>query len=192
MASATRCAEFEELAFAGLDGMQRLRAPRQGLGVVLVILRSAGVEVPADVVEALRRIGDHRGHLGRRLLLQEVEADHHVGDLHAGVVDVVLHLDPPAARAHHAHEGVAEDGVAQMPDVRRLVGIDVGVLDDDLLAGRRGIAGVGGIAQQSRRVSAAIEADVDVTVAGDLERRDAGDRSDVRRSVRRQSSWAPA
>ena len=67
-----------------------------------------------------------------------MEAHHHVGHLHAGVVDVVLHLDALAARAQHAHEGVAQRGVAQVADVRRLVGIDVGVLDDDLLAGRGG------------------------------------------------------
>ena len=66
-----------------------------------------------------------------------VEAHHHVGHLHAGVVDVVLHLDLAAARAQHAHEGVAQHGVAQVADVGRLVGVDVGVLDDDLLAGRR-------------------------------------------------------
>ncbi len=64
------------------------------------------------------------------------EPDHHVGHLHAGVVDVVLHLDGAAARAQHAHERVAQDRVAQMADVRGLVGIDVGVLDDDLAGNR--------------------------------------------------------
>ena len=58
--------------------------------------------------------------------------DHHVGHLHAGVVDVVLHFHAPARRAQHAHEGVAQDGVAQVADVRGLVGIDIGVLDNDL------------------------------------------------------------
>ena len=70
-----------------------------------------------------------------------MEADHHVGHLHAGVVDVVLHLDALPARAQHAHERIAQRGVAQVPDVRRLVGIDVGVLDDDLFAGGRGLFG---------------------------------------------------
>ena len=62
---------------------------------------------------------------------------HDIRHLDAGVVDVVLHLDPFAERAQHAHERIAERGVAQVADVRGLVGIDVGVLDDDLLAGGR-------------------------------------------------------
>ena len=61
-----------------------------------------------------------------------LETHHHVGHLHAGVVDVVLHFDVAAGGAQHADEGVAQDGVAQVPDVRGFVGIDVGVLDDDL------------------------------------------------------------
>ena len=61
-----------------------------------------------------------------------METRHHVGHLHAGVVDVILNFHRPAAGAQHAHEGVAQHGVAQMADVRGFVGIDVGVLDDDL------------------------------------------------------------
>ena len=57
------------------------------------------------------------------------EADDHVGDLNAGVVDVVLHVDLLPGGAQQAHKGVAEDGVAQVADVRGLVGIDAGVLD---------------------------------------------------------------
>ena len=61
------------------------------------------------------------------------EADHHVGHLNAGVVDVVLHLDRDRPGAQTRGRGVSpEDRVAQMADVRRLVRIDVGVLDDDL------------------------------------------------------------
>ncbi len=62
--------------------------------------------------------------------LDHAEADDDVGDLHAGVVDVVLHLDRDAAEAQHAHQRVAERGIAQMADVRRLVRVDGRVLDD--------------------------------------------------------------
>ena len=62
-----------------------------------------------------------RLHVGGGFVLQVVEAHHHVGHLHAGVVDVVLHFDAVAAGAQHAHESVAQRGVAQMADVRRLV-----------------------------------------------------------------------
>ena len=57
------------------------------------------------------------------------QAHDHVGDLHAGVVDVVLHVDLASGRAQQANEGVAQDGVAQMPDMRGFVGIDRRVLD---------------------------------------------------------------
>ncbi len=64
-----------------------------------------------------------------------------VGDLDAGVVEVVLHLDVVAQEALAADEDVAEHGIAQVADVGRLVGVDVGVLDDDLArAGGRGPA----------------------------------------------------
>ena len=61
------------------------------------------------------------------------ETDDDVGDLHAGVVDVVLHPDLVAGfvavGAEQALKGVAQNGVAQMADVRGLVGVDAGVLD---------------------------------------------------------------
>ncbi len=69
------------------------------------------------------------------------EAHHHVGELHAGVVDVVLHLDRLAQGAQGPRQHVAQHGVAQVADVRRLVGVDVGVLDDDLATA--GLSGSG-------------------------------------------------
>ena len=72
----------------------------------------------ADVVEAL--------------VLELAESHDDVGDLHARVVDVVLHFDRNAAEPLHAHERVAERGVPQVADVRGLVRIDGGVLDDGL------------------------------------------------------------
>ena len=102
----------------------------QALLVAAVPLGDARVEVPAVVVEA-RGVGD-RANLVERLALEHAEADDDVGDLDAGVVDVVLHLDRDAAEAQHAHERVAERGVAQVADVRRLVRVDGRVLDDRL------------------------------------------------------------
>ena len=62
------------------------------------------------------------------------KADDHIGDLHAGVVNVVLHLDGLAGGAQQANRGVAEHGVPQVTDVGRLVRIDRRVLNDDLAA----------------------------------------------------------
>ena len=70
----------------------------------------------------------------RRLVFELAKSDDDVGDLDAGVVDVVLHLDGNAAEALHAYERVAQRGIAKVADVRRLVRVDGGVLDDRLSA----------------------------------------------------------
>ena len=102
---------------------------------------------------------------------------HHVGDLDAGVVDVVLHFDAAAGAAQHAHEGVAEHGVAQVADVRGLVGIDVGVLDDAFRrAGVRHRRPDGGAGDRVGEVGGAVEEEIDVAGAGDFDAGHAGDR----------------
>ncbi len=58
------------------------------------------------------------------------EAEDYVGDLHAGVVDVILDFDQAAGVTQEAREGVAQDRVANVADVRGFVWIDAGVLDD--------------------------------------------------------------
>ena len=103
----------------------------------------------------------------RALVPQVVKCGHYVRHLHAGVVDVVLHLDSPAERAQQAHQGIAEHGVAEMADVRGLVGIDVRVLDDHLGRFRRyGL----GPRQHGGGIGGPVEAGVDVTGARGLER----------------------
>src|ERR1035438_4388155 len=62
------------------------------------------------------------------------EPDHDIGNLHPSVVDVVLNIDCVPSRSQQADESVAEDGVSQMPNVRSLVGIDSGVLNQDFAA----------------------------------------------------------
>ena len=81
-----------------------------------------------------------RADVVERLVLELAEADDDVGDLDAGVVDVVLDLDLAAEEAEQPAERVAERGVAQMADVRRLVRIDRRVLDDGLAARREASA----------------------------------------------------
>jgi len=65
------------------------------------------------------------------------EADDDVGDLDAGVVDVVLRFDRRPAEAQRAHQCVAERGVAQVADVGGLVRVDGRVLDDCFFDSRR-------------------------------------------------------
>jgi hypothetical protein len=126
------------LVAAFFDGVQRCRARLQVCFVLLVPLRDAGVEIPAVVIEA--RLAASCFDLGARLLLDVQKPDHHVGNLHAGVVDVVLNVHFPAGKTQQADKRVAENGVAQMSDVRGFVGIDAGVLDQNF-AGRNVRAG---------------------------------------------------
>ncbi len=61
-----------------------------------------------------------------------LKSNNHVGNLNSGIVDVVLHIDFPPSVVQQAHKRVAENGIAKMPDVRSFIGIDAGVLDQDL------------------------------------------------------------
>ena len=119
-----------------------------------------------------------RADLVERLVLQLAEADRDVGDLHAGVVDVVLDLDLASEEPQQAAEGVAERGVAQVPDVRRLVRIDRGVLDDGLARRRADGAPGRRRSQPARRARPAIEEEVDVAVRRRLDAGDAVDRAE--------------
>ncbi len=98
-----------------------------------------------------------------------MEPDDHIGHLHARVIDVILHLYAPPALAQHADERVAQNGIAQMADVCGLVGIDVGMFDNDLM--RR----IGGRPfrrkQEGPAVSTALEAHIDVAVSCDFKGR---------------------
>ena len=129
------CGDRRRLAAAVLDVVQCGGANLQPLFVFVVPLGDAGVEIPAVVVES-RRVGD-AADVVEALVLELAEPDDHVGHLDACVVDVVLHLDRHAAKPLHAHERVAERRVSQVADVRRLVRVDRGVLDDGLRSADR-------------------------------------------------------
>src|SRR5882724_9134146 len=144
--------------------------------MVLIMLGDFGVEVPAIIIEADGGIGNQRLHIGGGFVLEVIEPDHYVGNLNAGVIDVVMHFHLMTGGAQHADKGVAQDRVAQVTDVRSLIRVDIGVLDDDLLAGALGFDAFA--MQQGDAVCATVEPDVDVAVAGDFHRGDAGNGSD--------------
>ena len=114
--------------------MERCRAVRQPLLVSVVPFGDARVEIPAVVVEAgrFRDAAD----LIECLLFEHAEADHDVSHLYACVVDVVLHLDGHPAEPQDPDERVPERGIAQVPDVCRLIGIDRRMFDDCLVLGQ--------------------------------------------------------
>src|ERR1700675_525558 len=57
------------------------------------------------------------------------EAYNHIGNLNAGVVNVVLYFDSIAGGLQNSNEGVAEHGISYMSDVRGFIWIDARVLN---------------------------------------------------------------
>ena len=165
--------KFGEIALTGFDGVEGIGAPGFGFGVLAVIRGGAGIEIPAEVIEARVGIGDECAHIGGRFLFKIVKAYDDVGYLDAGVIDVVLHFDLAAAVAEHADESVAQDGVTQVADVGGFVGVDVGVFDDDFATRRRGRFPAL-LSQKLFGIFGAVETDIDISVARDLKRGYAG------------------
>jgi hypothetical protein len=102
-----------------------------------------------------------------RFFLEMSETDNHICYLHPGVIDVVLDIDFPARIAQEANKRVAQDGIAQVPNVRGLVGIDAGVLDENLAWGNLGRRPL--VSRQSRRHLTTIHAGVDVPAPSHLQ-----------------------
>jgi len=101
-------------------------------------------------------------------LLQVQKSDNHVGHLHAGVVDIVLHVHLLPGGAQQANECIAKNRIAQVADVRCFVGIDAGVLNERMNA--RGSLRPGFGACQLAHAGCAVEPCVDVTSSGYIKR----------------------
>ena len=54
------------------------------------------VDIPAVVIEFAGRSLGHPAHVGERFPFDALQAHDHVGNLHAGIIDVILHFDVPA------------------------------------------------------------------------------------------------
>ncbi len=161
---------------AVLEFVQRRGAHREPFAIALVPLGDLRVQVPAVVVEP-RRLGE-RPDVGQRPSLDLLQADDDVGDLDAEIVDVVLHFDRRAAKGQDPRERVAERGIPQMADVRGLVRIDRGVLDDGLVR-RDGCRG-SRFVQPRPQERGALEIHVQVAVGRGDDSRDAGRRAERR------------
>ena len=86
-----------KLTVALLDGMQHLMTPGFLIfRMIFEMLRDSGVNVPAEIVEAIAT-GKLR-HFGRALPFKMPEAANDIGHLHAGVIDIVLHFGSLSGR----------------------------------------------------------------------------------------------
>ena len=114
------------------------------------------------------------------------KSENYIRHLNASVVDVVLNFDVPSGVAEEAHEGVAQDGVAQVADVRGLVRVDGGVLNNRL--GRIGTGGHGflrGLHERPKKFCA-VEEEIQVSGARHLDSSDAWNRLQRIRNFLRQ------
>ena len=115
------------------------------------------------------------------------EPDDHVGDLHARVVDVVLHFDWNTPEPLDAYEGVPKRAISQMADVCGLVRIDRGVLDDRLARDRASLSAdaMGERGARPPHECDAIQVNIQISVRGGFYPADAFNRSERRRQFLR-------
>src|SRR5690348_7950217 len=164
---------FGDFACTFLDIFQSLRAEREARFIFLEILGDAGVQVPAEIIEA--RLRCESAYIGEGVFFKVNEAEYNVGDLDAGVIDVVLDFDATAGVAEEARKRIADHGVAQMTDVRGLVGIDGRVLDDGFgTVWGGGDRFLSGLRNSLAKKCGAIEKCVEVAATCDFEPIDAG------------------
>src|SRR6202171_6608335 len=104
------------------------------------------------------------------------ESHNHVGNLHSWSVDVVLDVHFPARKAQQPDESIAENSVAKMPDMRRLVGINARMLNKHFT--RRNIGGRRLICSQRRSQLSTGYANVNVPGASHLESCNTRNRAD--------------
>ena len=109
--------EFGDLIVSFFDRVKNLRAQLQLLGILLAVQLAVAIEqtdarvqIPAVIIERrfVRQRTVERLDVFERHLFDVNEPDDHVGDLHAGVVDVVLHLYPITDGLKDAHKRIAE------------------------------------------------------------------------------------
>ncbi len=119
-----------------LQRVQRVQAnllPCRCLRCVrLIPLRNPRIQIPAVVIDALAfglQLCQQLPHIRQRLAFQMHQPHHHIRHLHAGVVNVVLHAGICFSCAQQAHKSIAQNRIAQVPDVRSLIWIDARVLN---------------------------------------------------------------
>src|SRR5262249_19269712 len=122
------------------------------------------------------RLASEHHHVGGGPLLHTEKPDDHVCDLHARIVDVVLNLHACTRMPQDANHGVAEYRVSHVPDVRRFVRIDAGVLDEDFLVRAfRCSTSRACLPLRPLPKCATVEVGVQVSAASDLHARDTFD-----------------
>src|SRR5689334_9106525 len=174
-----KLADFRGLVAAFFNIVQRLQTQLQIVFALFIPVRDAGIEVPAVVIERTRRRpagGDERFNRILPFFFQIKKPDHHVRYLNAGIVNVVLYIYFCASRLQQAHKCIAQNGIAQVADMGRLVRVNAGMLNQYFLSAGRSFfcrttfcrtAFCGTIEQKPGRFHP-VEPRIDVSRSGDL------------------------
>src|SRR6201987_1036080 len=118
---------FTSRIFNGMKGLQsHLQVPL----VDFVPLRPTRIQVPAVIIEA--GLTGESFNLRARFFFQVRKPNHNIRHLHTCIVDVILNVDFPSSETKQPYERVAENGVSQMPNMRRFVRVDTRMLNQDL------------------------------------------------------------
>ena len=136
--------------------------------IVLKKLGNLGVQIPAGIIE---RVGKSCNGLSVQTTdLCKTEYD--IRDLHAGVIDIVLHFNINPLTTNYASQSVTEASIAQMTNVCRFVGVDTCVLNDLFYigTGRKPLV-IGDTTQCAKDLieyPSAVKENVQIPGAGDL------------------------
>ncbi len=152
--------------------------------------RNPRIQIPAVEVDARAVPGQIRHqllHAGQIQRFEVNEPHHHIGNLDAGIVDIVLHIDLLSSRNQQPHESITQNCVAQMPDVCRLVGIDARVLHQRMQ--RLGWRGNHATHSECLHKTATVETRIDVSSPRQFQRRKSRNATQRRHNLFGNSPW---
>ncbi len=137
-----RSYEFGELgnrAVLSFHTVKNLGPLREEFLVGLILDCHSRINIPTPVIERLGSVilRPYRAHiLGDAVVNRRIHIEHrnnHVGNLHTGVIDVIAGFHVVVQLAECPHNRVAYNSVPEVADVHGLVGIHIGMLDEDFL-----------------------------------------------------------
>ena len=175
MAVATISAILAELRHAPSSMSFRVcDAQFQARFVFRETLRDARVQIPAEIIEFRR--GGECANFRERFRFEVQESEDHVGDLHAGVVDVVLHFDAAARRSAGCAPNVSPStALRRWPMCAALLGLMLVCSTMHLRRVRRGDGGAfaASLFARGEKKRGAVEKQIQVAAAGNFHALDA-------------------
>src|SRR5215813_8155911 len=163
--------DLSRLVSTFFERVERLQSNLLVSRILLVALRNTCIEIPAVIVERLGRslaLLNKSPNIFQRPVFEMLESNYNIGHLNPSIVDVILHIDVIVGRSQKANKRVAQNGVAQMPNMRGFIGIDAGVLHQHLLL-RALLRLRTAIAHERFKIAWPVQPGIDVAGPGDFQ-----------------------